>query len=162
MTREHGKTLDESRGDVRRGIEVVELACSIPSLIMGQALGNVARGIDGQVSLEPVGVCAGITPFNFPAMVPMWMFPLAIACGNTFVLKPSPKVPLTAVRLAGALEAGLRRSPQRRPRWAEAVGALLLHPDVAAIGFVGSTAVAHTFTKRHQRNACRLRRCWNS
>lgn len=91
VTREHGKTLDEARGDVRRGIEVVELACSIPSLIMGQALGNVARGVDGQVLLEPVGVCAGITPFNFPAMVPMWMYPLAIACGNTFVLKPSPR-----------------------------------------------------------------------
>jgi len=73
VTREHGKTLDESRGDVRRGIEVVELACSMPSLIMGQSLANVARGVDGHVSLEPVGVCAGITPFNFPAMVPMWM-----------------------------------------------------------------------------------------
>ena len=120
VTREHGKTLEEARGDVRRGIEVVELSCSIPSLIMGQALGNVARGIDGHVSMEPVGVCAGITPFNFPAMVPMWMYPLAIACGNTFVLKPSPKVPLTAIRLAEiALEAGL---PPEFSTWFTAAG----------------------------------------
>ncbi|MCI0419943.1 MAG: CoA-acylating methylmalonate-semialdehyde dehydrogenase [Acidobacteria bacterium] len=144
VTREHGKTLDEARGDVRRGIEVVELACGIPSLIMGQALGNVARGIDGQLSLEPVGVCAGITPFNFPAMVPMWMYPLAIACGNAFVLKPSPKVPLTAVRLAEiALEAGLPAGVLNVVHGGrEAVDALLVHPDVAAISFVGSTAVA--------------------
>jgi malonate-semialdehyde dehydrogenase (acetylating)/methylmalonate-semialdehyde dehydrogenase len=158
VTREHGKTVDESRGDVRRGIEVVELACSIPSLIMGQALSNVARGIDGQVSLEPVGVCAGITPFNFPAMVPMWMYPLAIACGNTFVLKPSPKVPLTAVRLAEiALEAGLPPGVLNVVHGGrEAVDALLLHPDVAAISFVGSTAVARYIYEKGTANGKRV------
>ena len=158
VTREHGKTLDEARGDVRRGIEVVELACSIPSLIMGQALGNVARGVDGQVLLEPVGVCAGITPFNFPAMVPMWMYPLAIACGNTFVLKPSPKVPLTAIRLAEiALEAGLPPGVFNVVHGGrEAVDALLVHPDVAAISFVGSTAVARYIYEKGTANGKRV------
>ena len=158
VTREHGKTLEEARGDVRRGIEVVELSCSIPSLIMGQALGNVARGIDGQVSMEPVGVCAGITPFNFPAMVPMWMYPLAIACGNTFVLKPSPKVPLTAIRLAEiALEAGLPPGVFNVVHGGrEAVDALLVHPDVAAISFVGSTAVARYIYEKGTANGKRV------
>jgi malonate-semialdehyde dehydrogenase (acetylating)/methylmalonate-semialdehyde dehydrogenase len=158
VTREHGKTLEEARGDVRRGIEVVELSCSIPSLIMGQALGNVARGVDGQVLLEPVGVCAGITPFNFPAMVPMWMFPLAIACGNTFVLKPSPKVPLTAIRLAEiALEAGLPPGVFNVVHGGrEAVDALLVHPDVAAISFVGSTAVARYIYEKGTANGKRV------
>ena len=103
VTREHGKTHDEAKGDIRRGIEMVELACGAPSILMGQTLDNVARGIDGRVERHPVGVCVGITPFNFPAMVPMWMFPVAIACGNTFILKPSPKVPLTPLRLAELL-----------------------------------------------------------
>ena len=158
VTREHGKTLEEARGDVRRGIEVVELSCSIPSLIMGQALGNVARGIDGHVSMEPVGVCAGITPFNFPAMVPMWMYPLAIACGNTFVLKPSPKVPLTAIRLAEiALEAGLPPGVFNVVHGGrEAVDALLVHPDVAAISFVGSTAVARSIYEKGTANGKRV------
>ena len=108
ITRENGKTLEEARGDVRRGIEVVEFACGIAHLAKGEALPQVAEHLDGVTLREPLGVCAGITPFNFPAMVPLWMFPLAIACGNTFVLKPSEKVPLTAVRLAElSLEAGL-------------------------------------------------------
>src|SRR5262245_59616033 len=96
MTREHGKTLAEARASVQRGIEVVEFACGMPGLIMGQALANLARDVDCETARHPVGVCAGITPFNFPAMVPLWMFPIAIACGNTFVLKPSEKVPLSA------------------------------------------------------------------
>jgi malonate-semialdehyde dehydrogenase (acetylating) / methylmalonate-semialdehyde dehydrogenase len=99
-TREHGKTLVESRGDVKRGIEMVEFACGVPSLLMGEALENLARGIDCETIRQPLGVCVGITPFNFPAMVPLWMYPVAIACGNTFVLKPSEKVPLTAIKIA--------------------------------------------------------------
>jgi len=144
VTREHGKTFEESCGDVRRGIDTVEMACGIPSLLMGQFLDNVARGIDGTVSRQPIGVCAGITPYNFPAMVPMWMYPLAIACGNTFILKPSPKVPLTAMRLADlANEAGLPPGVFNIVHGGkEAVDALLRHPQVAAVSFVGSTHVA--------------------
>ncbi|MFZ4777888.1 MAG: CoA-acylating methylmalonate-semialdehyde dehydrogenase [Terrimicrobiaceae bacterium] len=144
VSTEHGKTISESRGDVRRGIQMVEYATSIPSLLMGDALENVARGIDCDAIRQPLGVCAGITPFNFPAMVPLWMFPLAIACGNTFVLKPSEKVPLTAVRLAGLLaEAGLPPGVfQLVHGGREAVDALLTHPLVQAISFVGSTPVA--------------------
>ncbi len=108
VTREHGKTLAESRASVQRGIEIVEFACGVPSLIMGQSLANIARQVDCETIRHPVGVCAGITPFNFPAMVPLWMFPIAITCGNTFVLKPSEKVPLSAVRLGELLmESGL-------------------------------------------------------
>jgi malonate-semialdehyde dehydrogenase (acetylating)/methylmalonate-semialdehyde dehydrogenase len=144
LTREHGKTIEEARGDVRRGIEVVELACGIPSMLMGQALDNLAQGLDGLVQRNPLGVCVGITPFNFPAMVPMWMYPIAIACGNTFVLKPSPKVPLTALRLAElATQAGLPDGVLNVLHGGqEVVEALLRHPDVAAISFVGTTAVA--------------------
>jgi len=144
VTREHGKTHEEAKGDVRRGIEMVELACHAPTMLMGQTLDNVARGIDGRVERHPVGVCAGITPFNFPAMVPLWMFPIAIVCGNTFILKPSPKVPLTPMRLAELLtEAGLPKGVFNIVHGgAEAVDALLTHPDVAAISFVGSTKVA--------------------
>src|SRR3954463_14756404 len=99
-TREkHGKTLIESRGDVRRGIEMVEFACGIPSLLGGETIENVARAIDCETIRQPLGVCVGITPFNFPAMVPLWMYPVALACGNTFVLKPSEKVPLTAIMI---------------------------------------------------------------
>ena len=118
ITRENGKTLEEARGDVRRGIEVVEFACGISHLAKGEALPQVAEHLDGVTLREPLGVCVGITPFNFPAMVPLWMFPLAIACGNTFVLKPSEKVPLTAVRLAElALEAGIPPGVlEHRPR----------------------------------------------
>jgi malonate-semialdehyde dehydrogenase (acetylating)/methylmalonate-semialdehyde dehydrogenase len=144
VTREHGKTPDEAKGDVRRGIEMVELACHAPTMLMGQTLDNVARGIDGRVERHPLGVCVGITPFNFPAMVPLWMFPIAIVCGNTFILKPSPKVPLTPMRLAELLtEAGLPKGVFNVVNGGvEAVDALLTHPDVAAISFVGSTKVA--------------------
>ena len=144
VTRENGKTLDEARGDVRRGIEVVDFACGIAHLSKGETLPQLAENIDGLTMREPLGVCAGITPFNFPAMVPLWMFPLAIACGNTFILKPSEKVPLTAVRLAElALEAGIPPGVLNVVHGGrEAVDALLVHPGIAAISFVGSTRVA--------------------
>src|SRR6185437_14936261 len=108
ISREHGKTHAEARGGVYRGMENIEYACGIPSLLMGDTLENIARGVDCETMLQPLGVCVGITPFNFPAMVPMWMFPLALACGNTFVLKPSEKVPLTDLLIIELLEeAGL-------------------------------------------------------
>ena len=118
VTREHGKTLAEARAEVNRGIEVVEFACGIPSLIMGDILPNIATDVDAEAVRHPVGVCVGITPYNFPFMVPLWMFPIALTCGNTFVLKPSEKVPLSAVRLGELLtEAGLAgRRVQHRAR----------------------------------------------
>lgn len=149
VTRENGKTREESRGDVRRGIEVVDFACGITHLIKGEMLPQLAEQIDGMTTREPLGVCAGITPFNFPAMVPLWMFPLSIACGNTFILKPSEKVPLTAVRLAElALAAGIPPGVLNVVHGGQAaVDALLAHPDIAAISFVGSTRVArHVYT----------------
>ena len=136
VTREHGKTLAEARASVQRGVEVVEFACGIPSLLMGQSLPDVAR--------HPLGVCVGITPFNFPAMVPMWMFPVAITCGNTFVLKPSEKVPLSA-NLMGQLllDAGLPPGVFNIVHGdKEVVDALLTHELVRAVSFVGSTAIA--------------------
>ena len=144
VCRENGKTLEEAQGDVRRGIEVVEFACGIGHLAKGEILPELARGIDAHATREPLGVCAGITPFNFPAMVPMWMFPLAIACGNTFVLKPSEKVPLTANRLAELfVEAGLPPGVLNVVHGGkEVVDALCVHPEVAAVSFVGSSAVA--------------------
>jgi malonate-semialdehyde dehydrogenase (acetylating) / methylmalonate-semialdehyde dehydrogenase len=144
VTREHGKTPEEAKGDIRRGIEMVELACHAPTLLMGQTLDNVARGIDGRVERHPLGICVGITPFNFPAMVPLWMFPIAIVCGNTFILKPSPKVPLTPMRMAELLAAaGLPEGVFNIVHGGvETVDALLKHPEIAAISFVGSTKVA--------------------
>src|SRR5262249_46251086 len=133
VTREHGKTLAEARASVQRGVEMVEFACGVPSLLMGQALPNIASQVDCETVRHPVGVCAGITPFNFPAMVPLWMFPVALACGNTFVLKPSEKVPLSAVRLAELLaEAGLPDGVLNLVHGGkECVDALLAHPLVA-------------------------------
>jgi malonate-semialdehyde dehydrogenase (acetylating)/methylmalonate-semialdehyde dehydrogenase len=144
VTRENGKTLDEARGDVRRGIEVVDFACGIAHLQKGESLSQVAEQIDAVTMREPLGVCVGITPFNFPAMVPMWMFPLAIACGNTFILKPSEKVPLTANRLAEIFaEAGLPEGVFNIVHGGrEVVDALCTHPGVAAISFVGSSQIA--------------------
>jgi malonate-semialdehyde dehydrogenase (acetylating)/methylmalonate-semialdehyde dehydrogenase len=143
-TREHGKTLVESRGDVKRGMEVVEFALGVPSLMMGEVLENIARGIDCEAIRQPLGVCVGITPFNFPAMVPLWMYPIAIACGNTFVLKPSEKVPLTAIKIAKLFEkAGLPKGVLNIVHGGrEVVDALLTHPKVKAISFVGSTPIA--------------------
>src|SRR3954451_18386966 len=144
ITREHGKTLAEARGSAYRGIENIEYACGVPTLLMGDTLENLARGVDCETLLQPLGVCVGITPFNFPAMVPMWMFPLAIACGNTFVLKPSEKVPLTVVLIVELLQkAGLPKGVLNLVHGGrECVDALLTHPKVKAISFVGSSPVA--------------------
>ena len=141
---EHGKTLEDAAGSLQRGIEVVEFAVGAPYLLKGEHAENVGRGVDCHSMLQPIGVCAGITPFNFPAMVPMWMFPISIACGNTFVLKPSEKVPSCSLRMAVLLkEAGLPDGVFNVvPGDKEAVDALLVHPDVRAISFVGSTPVA--------------------
>src|ERR1043165_2547955 len=143
ITREHGKTLAEARGSAYRGIENIEYACGVPTLLMGDTLENLARSVDCETLLQPLGVCVGITPFNFPAMVPMWMFPLAIACGNTFVLKPSEKVPLTVLLIIELLEkAGLPKGVLNVvPGGRESVDALLTHPKVRAISFVGSSPV---------------------
>jgi malonate-semialdehyde dehydrogenase (acetylating)/methylmalonate-semialdehyde dehydrogenase len=144
ITREHGKTIAEARAEMQRGIEMIEFACGIPSLLMGQALENLAPSVDCETSRHPVGVCVGITPFNFPSMVPLWMFPVAIACGNTFVLKPSEKVPLSAMKLGEVLtEAGLPSGVFNIVHGDRTVvDALLTHPLVRAISFVGSTGVA--------------------
>ena len=144
VTREHGKTLAEARAEVNRGVEMVEFAAGIPSLLMGDALPDIAAGVDAECVRHPVGVCAGITPYNFPNMVPLWMFPVAITCGNTFVLKPSEKTPLSAVRLAELLgEAGLPDGVMNIVHGGkECVETLLTHPQVAAVSFVGSTPVA--------------------
>lgn len=151
---EHGKTLVEARGSLHRGMENIEYACGIPTLLMGDTLENIARGVDCESVLQPLGVCAGITPFNFPAMVPLWMFPTALACGNTFVLKPSEKVPLTAVLLVQLLaKAGLPKGVLNLVHGGrEAVDALLTHPRVKAVSFVGSSPVAryvHETGTRH-------------
>ncbi len=144
VTREHGKTLAEARAEVNRGVEMVEFAASIPSLLNGDVLPNVAPGVDAEAIRHPVGVCVGITPYNFPNMVPLWMFPVAITCGNTFVLKPSEKVPLSAVRLGELLlDAGLPPGVMNIVHGdKECVDALLTHDKVAAVSFVGSTPVA--------------------
>jgi malonate-semialdehyde dehydrogenase (acetylating)/methylmalonate-semialdehyde dehydrogenase len=144
VTRENGKTLPESRGEVRRAIEVVDLACAAPTLLMGTNLDQIADGIDEELVRFPVGVVAGITPFNFPNMVPLWMIPLAIVCGNTFVHKPSQRTPLSAVLIAELLEeAGLPQGVFNVVHGAkDAVDALLTHPDVDAVSFVGSATVA--------------------
>ena len=144
ITRHHGKTLEESRGEVRRGIEVVDFACGAPSLLQGRTLRDVSGGVDQDLYRYPVGVCGGIPPFNFPVMIPLWMFPLAVVAGNTFVLKPSERTPLGAQRLAEIfLEAGFPEGVLNVVHGArEAVDALLSHPGVQAISFVGSAPVA--------------------
>ncbi len=158
ISREHGKTRAEARGDLQRGIEVVEYATGIPALLMGETIENVARGIDCEAVRHPLGVCVGITPFNFPAMVPMWMFPLALACGNTFVLKPSEKVPLTAVKLAELLaEAGLPKAVMSLIHGGrECVDRLLTHPLVRAVSFVGSSPVAKSIYETGTRHGKRV------
>jgi malonate-semialdehyde dehydrogenase (acetylating)/methylmalonate-semialdehyde dehydrogenase len=144
IVRENGKTLADARGEVRRGIEVVDFACGAPTLLMGTTLDQIARGIDEEMVRFPVGVVAGITPFNFPLMVPLWMIPVALVCGNTFVLKPSQRTPLSANRLAELLaRAGLPEGAFNVVHGDKAaVDALLTHPDVAAVSFVGSAGVA--------------------
>lgn len=144
LTRENGKTAEDAKAEVRRAIQMVEVACGMPSLMMGDSLNDVAAGIDCKTIRQPIGVCVGITPFNFPAMVPAWMFPFAIACGNAFVLKPSEKVPLTPTFAVELLhDAGLPAGVMNLLHGGKpAVDALLRHPLVKAVSFVGSTPVA--------------------
>lgn len=143
LTAEQGKTLADAEGDVFRGLEVVEHAANIGSLQMGERAHNVAGGVDTYTLLQPLGVCAGITPFNFPAMIPLWMFPMAIATGNTFVLKPSEQDPMVTMRLVElALEAGVPPGVLNVVHGGEeVVNAICDHPDIKAISFVGSTKV---------------------
>ncbi|MGH7775691.1 MAG: CoA-acylating methylmalonate-semialdehyde dehydrogenase [Candidatus Dormibacterales bacterium] len=143
-TRHHGKTLEESRGEVRRGIEVVDFACGAPTLLQGRTLREVSGGVDQDLYRYPVGVCVGIPPFNFPVMIPLWMFPLAVVTGNTFVLKPSERTPLGAVRLAELFgEAGFPPGVLNLVQGDRvAAEALLEHPDVRAVSFVGSEPAA--------------------
>jgi len=144
ITREHGKVFDDAKGELTRGLEVVEFACGIPHLLKGEHTEQVGGGVDAWTVNQPLGVCAGIAPFNFPAMVPMWMFPIAIACGNTFIMKPSEKDPSVPMRLAELLtEAGLPDGVMNVVNGdKEAVDVLLSHPDVQAVSFVGSTPIA--------------------
>jgi malonate-semialdehyde dehydrogenase (acetylating)/methylmalonate-semialdehyde dehydrogenase len=150
VTRHHGKTLDEAKGEVRRGIEVVDFACGAPTLLQGRTLRQVSASVDQDYYRYPLGVVAGIPPFNFPAMIPLWMFPLAVVAGNTFILKPSERTPLGAVRLAELfLEAGFPEGVLNVVHGAkEAVDALIAHPGISAISFVGSSGVAsHVYTE---------------
>ena len=144
ITAEHGKVFSDAQGEVTRGIEIVEFACGVPQLLKGQFSDQASDGIDNWTLRQPLGVCAGVTPFNFPVMVPMWMFPMAIACGNTFVLKPSERDPSASLLLAQLLtEAGLPDGVFNVVQGDKvAVDALIDHPDVKALSFVGSTPVA--------------------
>jgi malonate-semialdehyde dehydrogenase (acetylating)/methylmalonate-semialdehyde dehydrogenase len=158
VTREHGKVLSDAQGEVARGLENVEFACGIPQMLKGAFSSEVASGVDVHTVLQPLGVVAGITPFNFPVMVPLWMLSNAIACGNTFVLKPSEKDPSASLILAELLhEAGLPDGVLNVVQGdAEAVDALLGHAGVAAVSFVGSTAVARHIYETGTRNAKRV------
>ena len=143
LTAEQGKTLADAEGDIQRGLEVVEHACSVGSLQMGEYIEGVARGVDTYTMQQPLGVCVGITPFNFPAMIPLWMFPMAIVCGNTFVLKPSEQDPLSTMMLVElAMQAGVPAGVLNVVHGGkEVVDLLCTHSDIKAISFVGSTAV---------------------
>ena len=155
---EHGKTLAESKASVQRGIEMVEFACGLPSLVTGEAIENLAPNVDCETIRHPLGVVAGITPFNFPAMVPLWMYPVAITCGNCFILKPSPRVPLSA-NLIGRLllDAGIPEGVFSIVHGGkEAVDALLTHPSVRALSFVGSTPVAKYIYETGTKNGKRV------
>ena len=158
VTAEHGKTLADAGGSVQRGIEVVEFAMGIPHLVKGEHSEEVGTGVDCHSLRQPLGVCAGITPFNFPVMVPLWMFPLALACGNTFVLKPSEKVPSASMRMAELLkQAGLPDGVFNVVHGdKEAVDALLGHPDIKALSFVGSTPIAKYIYETAAKNGKRV------
>jgi malonate-semialdehyde dehydrogenase (acetylating)/methylmalonate-semialdehyde dehydrogenase len=157
VTAEHGKILSDAKGSCIRGLEVVEFACGIPQMLKGEFSENVGTNVDSWSIRQPVGVCAGITPFNFPAMVPMWMFPVALACGNTFILKPSEKDPSTSLMIADLMnQAGLPDGVLNVVNGdKEAVDAILTHPDIAAVSFVGSTPIAeyiyHEGTRHNKR-----------
>jgi malonate-semialdehyde dehydrogenase (acetylating) / methylmalonate-semialdehyde dehydrogenase len=150
VTTEHGKTLQESRGSMRRAIECVEVACGGPSMLMGYGLENIATDIDCMVMRQPIGVCAAIAPFNFPAMVPLWFLPFAVVCGNTFVLKPSEQVPLSQKRMFELLEkCGLPPGVVNLVNGGrEVVEAICDHPGIRAVSFVGSTPVARAVYQR--------------
>ena len=144
ITSEHGKVFTDAQGEVTRGIDIVEFACGIPQLLKGDYTDQVSTGIDNWTMRQPLGVVAGITPFNFPVMVPLWMFPVAIACGNTFILKPSEKVPSASVKMAELFkEAGLPDGVLNVVHGdKDAVDAILAHPGIHAVSFVGSTPIA--------------------
>ena len=154
---EHGKVYEDAKGSLTRGLEVVEYACGIPQMLKGEFTENVGSSVDSWSIRQPLGVCAGITPFNFPAMVPMWMFPMAIACGNTFVLKPSEKDPSCSIRLAELLkEAGLPDGVFNVVNGDKAVDALINNKDVVAISFVGSTPIAKYIYENCAKNEKRV------
>tara|TARA_Y100001970_G_scaffold110153_1_gene137578 strand:+ start:1695 stop:3188 length:1494 start_codon:yes stop_codon:yes gene_type:complete len=155
---EHGKVYEDAKGSLTRGLEVVEFACGIPQLLKGEFTENVGTNVDSWSMRQPLGVCAGITPFNFPAMVPMWMFPIAIACGNTFLLKPSEKDPSCSMRLAELfLEAGLPPGVFNVINGdKEAVDAILNNKDIAAVSFVGSTPIAKYIYENCAKNEKRV------
>lgn len=158
LSEESGKTLEDARGDVWRGIEVVEQACHIPSLMMGETLENVAHSVDTCSYLQPLGVCLGVTPFNFPAMIPLWMFPLSIACGNVFILKPSEQDPMTANKLAEIFqEAGFPDGVLNVIHGGkDQVNHLIQHPDIQSVSFVGSSQVAQAIYREGTKNLKRV------
>lgn len=158
LSREHGKTIPDAKGEIARGIEVVEFACGIPHLLKGDYSEAVASGVDSFALRQPLGVCAGITPFNFPAMVPLWMYPVAIACGNTFVLKPSEKDPTVVVRIAELLtESGLPEGVFNVVNGdKEAVDILLTDPRIESVSFVGSTAIGQYIYSKGCENGKRV------
>ena len=158
ITREHGKVFTDAQGEVARGIDIVEFACGIPQLLKGDYTEQVSTGIDNWTMRQPLGVVAGITPFNFPAMVPMWMFPVAIACGNTFILKPSPLDPSASLLIADLLKrAGLPDGVFNVVQGdKESVEALIDHPEVRALSFVGSTPIANLIYERGARHGKRV------
>jgi len=158
IVNEHGKVYEDAKGSLKRGLEVVEFACGIPQLLKGEFTENVGTDVDSWSTRQSLGVCAGITPFNFPAMVPMWMFPMAIACGNTFILKPSEKDPSCSLKLAELFtEAGLPDGVFNVVNGdKEAVDALLINKDIAAISFVGSTPIAKYIYENAAKNEKRV------
>ena len=158
IVNEHGKVYEDAKGSLKRGLEVVEFACGIPHLLKGEFTENVGTDVDSWSTRQALGVCAGITPFNFPAMVPMWMFPMAIACGNTFILKPSEKDPSCSLKLAELFkEAGLPDGVFNVVNGdKEAVDALLTNKDIAAISFVGSTPIAKYIYENAAKNEKRV------
>jgi len=155
---EHGKVFDDAKGEIVRGLEVVEFACGIPQLLKGEFTENVGTDVDSWSLRQPLGVCAGITPFNFPAMVPMWMFPVAIACGNTFILKPSEKDPSCSIKLAELLlEAGLPEGVFNVVNGdKEAVDAIINNKNISAVSFVGSTPIAKYIYENCAKNEKRV------
>ena len=158
ITAEHGKVFTDAQGEVTRGIDIVEFACGIPQLLKGDFTDQVSTGIDNWTMRQPLGVVAGVTPFNFPVMVPMWMFPVAIACGNSFVLKPSPLDPSPSLFMAELLkQAGLPDGVFNVVQGdKEAVDALVEHPDVKAVSFVGSTPIANSLYENGARHGKRV------